>query len=304
MSSFAPKPGNANLTIRQLEVFTAASRATNFSEAAHRLGISQPSLSVMIAKIEEQLGATLFRREGRRTSLTPEGARFAAASADLVRHYRNALRSLGAPRLQERIAVAMPPSAAASIAPGALRAFTALYPDHMFVLRDVDRREALSLLMGGSVDFAIIVDPPTLVDFVREPFHVDSFQIVVSADAQWAREAALNWSDLAAMPLILAGSLQTRGYIEAAWQHAGVDLTPRCEVEQVSTGLGLAAAGLGFLLLPSLYLPRPLPENLRAVALHSRRLERHLDFMYPAATPLSPAARAMLSCLRDELAGA
>jgi LysR family carnitine catabolism transcriptional activator len=51
-----PATGSANLTVRQLEVFAMASRSPSFSEAAKRLGISQPSLSAPVAKIEQQLG--------------------------------------------------------------------------------------------------------------------------------------------------------------------------------------------------------------------------------------------------------
>ena len=75
--------------------------------------------------------------------------------------------------------------------------------------------------------------------------------------------------DLATVPLILAGNLQRRGYLQGVWEAAGYDLRPRYEVNELTTGLGMAAAGLGFILLPHSYLARPLGPRIVAVRLAS-----------------------------------
>src|ERR1700685_354524 len=59
--------------LRQLEYFCAVARAGSFTKAAEDLGITQPSLSDQIARLEQGLGAPLFERLHRRIELTPLG---------------------------------------------------------------------------------------------------------------------------------------------------------------------------------------------------------------------------------------
>jgi DNA-binding transcriptional LysR family regulator len=64
-------------TIRQIEVFLEICRANNFSAAAERLQVSQPTISNLIKSLESQLGVELFlRRRGASCVLSPEGLVF------------------------------------------------------------------------------------------------------------------------------------------------------------------------------------------------------------------------------------
>ncbi len=66
------------LTFRQIEVFTAVMRAGSLIGAARDLRISQPTVTRMILRIEDQLGMTLFDRVKGRILPTPEATRFLA----------------------------------------------------------------------------------------------------------------------------------------------------------------------------------------------------------------------------------
>src|SRR4249919_884285 len=70
-----------------------AARAS-FSEAASKLGISQPSLSETIKRVEEELGVRVFERTTRSLSLTPEGEHAVAVAREAVRDFRLALESI------------------------------------------------------------------------------------------------------------------------------------------------------------------------------------------------------------------
>ena len=62
-----------HLTVRQLEILVAAADAATFSAAARSLGISQPSLSEAVRRMENELGARLFERNTRSVVLTADG---------------------------------------------------------------------------------------------------------------------------------------------------------------------------------------------------------------------------------------
>ncbi|HEX4847493.1 MAG TPA: LysR substrate-binding domain-containing protein [Novosphingobium sp.] len=65
-------------SLNSLTVFEAAGRLASFSAAARELGVSQAAVSYAIARLEEQLGATLFHRQYRRVRLTEAGQKFHA----------------------------------------------------------------------------------------------------------------------------------------------------------------------------------------------------------------------------------
>ena len=68
------KEDDAMIDIPRIRAFLAAAECLNFTEAARRLYITQPTLSKHISLIESDLGFKLFVRSNRSVSLTPEGA--------------------------------------------------------------------------------------------------------------------------------------------------------------------------------------------------------------------------------------
>lgn len=293
----SPSLRMGGLTFRQIEAFVTASRCESMSEAARRLEISQPAMSTMIAKTEETLGVALFARDGRGVTLTPAGERFAHSAAELLNLYRSTVQSLALDIVRERVAIAMPPSVAQALAPGALADFTEQRPDVDIMIRDVDRSAAVSMLLEGSVDFAVIADPPNLRSFDLELYHVEGFELVIGAEPGAAFDGSVGWREIESVPLILAGNLVTRGYVETAWREDGFAIRPRFEVEHVSTALALVKAGLGGVILPSLHASELMP-GLKRLAVASDHLQRKLYLVRPGNRPLSPAALALCEAFR------
>ena len=64
------------MQMHQLRYVVAVAHAGNFSRAAERCYVSQPSLSQQIQKLEDELGERLFDRLKRKARLTPHGERF------------------------------------------------------------------------------------------------------------------------------------------------------------------------------------------------------------------------------------
>jgi DNA-binding transcriptional LysR family regulator len=75
-----------NLTFRQMEILVAAAEAATVSAAAKKLGISQPSLSESVSRIERGW-PLLFERTTRSLKLTEEGRRAAAIARELVQDF-------------------------------------------------------------------------------------------------------------------------------------------------------------------------------------------------------------------------
>lgn len=302
----SPAPVSGNLTIRQLEVFAMASRSPTFSEAAKRLGISQPSLSNTVAKIEEQLGLRLFDRTTRSMVLTPQGERLAVVADELVRNFQSSLSHIRDAAVVERgrLSMAVIPSVAASVGPGALLDFFGSYPEFDVGYHDVSGEKALAWVLDRVVDFAIIATPPASSELHIEPVFQDRFEIICRNDHPLAGRKRLAWSDIADAPVVLTGSGAIRRDIENAWLKANVAIRPRFEIEQIATGLALVEAGLGVAILPGLCKPAGTNDALVAVPMGPLRIEREIAIVRRADRALSKPVQHMLDCLQRAFARA
>jgi LysR family carnitine catabolism transcriptional activator len=246
-----------NITLRQLQVFAAASRARSFSEAADRLNISQPSLSSTIRKIEEQLGLRLFDRTTRSLLLTADGRDLAAVAEDLVRDFETALGGIAARSAGKRgrVAIAVLPSIAATVLPDILREFAKEFPEIDVAIHDVLQDRAIALARNGAVDFSVTTQAAVYSELQYDEIGSDPFFLVCPRNHPLARKSAATWREIAAHPFVaLSSTTSVRRFADVALGQAEVVIHPRYEVEQIPSAVALVSAGLGVTALPGLTL--------------------------------------------------
>jgi DNA-binding transcriptional LysR family regulator len=111
---------------RELVHFTAVADALHFGAAAERLGISQPSLSRSIARLERRLGFPLFQRTTRRISLTPAGEVFLADCRRILAEMDGAIRRAQRVGKSGSLRLAVRPGAGERVLTGLLNSYAAL----------------------------------------------------------------------------------------------------------------------------------------------------------------------------------
>lgn len=246
-----------NITLRQLQVFAAASRARSFSEAADKLGISQPSLSGTISKIETQLGLRLFDRTTRSLILTADGRELAATADDLVRDFEAALSGIAARSAGKRgrVSIAVLPSVAATVLPDVLGAFVKEYPGIDVSVHDLLQDRAVAMMRNGVVDFAVTTQAADYPELQFEEFGADPFYLVCKRNHPLARQKSVTWRETVDYPFIaLSATTSVRRFADIAMGQSELLIRPRYEVEQIPSAVALVAAGLGITALPSLTL--------------------------------------------------
>jgi DNA-binding transcriptional LysR family regulator len=295
-----------NLTYRQFEILIAAAAAESFSAAAQRLGISQPSLSESIRRIEREAGVTLFERTTRSVKLTPEGRHAAAVARELVRDFKRALERLvrGSER-PGRIAIAALPSVACAVLPQTLREFSRRHPGIDVALHDVQHERALALLTEGVVDLAITLKPAKQDDLVFDEIAADTAHLVCRSDDPLARRRSVRWRDLEGLPFIgFTRVSSVRRVTDAAFVQTEMAVEPRYEVEQIPTAIALVEAGLGVTALPSLTFSMLRGRDLAARPLIEPRLRRNVGFVTLAARTLPNATEEFMEAVRQRLRAA
>ena len=139
---------HSGVELRHLRSFFAVAEELHFGRAAARLHISQPPLSQQIRRLEDELGARLFRRTKRRVELTPAGSAFLTEARQTLAQAERTVRAAQRAERGEQgeLAVGYVTSATYGPLPDVIRRFRQRFPDvelRLQNLRSVEQRQAL-----------------------------------------------------------------------------------------------------------------------------------------------------------------
>ena len=215
-----------HLTVRQLEILVAAADAATFSEAARNLGISQPSLSEAVRRMEGEIGTRLFDRNTRSVALSADGRHTVAIAREILREFRLGLESIAdrSRTRRARVTIAALPSIACAVLPAAMQRLLRDHPGTEIALHDVLHERAIVLVTEGVADLALTVRPASLdgLDFIE--LGADVLHLVCRHDHALASKRRSTWRDIAGQPFVaLARTSSVRRLTDAAFVHAGVD---------------------------------------------------------------------------------
>jgi LysR family transcriptional regulator, carnitine catabolism transcriptional activator len=295
------------LTIRQMEILVAAADAMNFSEAAERLGITQPSLSETIRRMEAELGLRLFERTTRSLSLTPDGRHAVAVAREVVRDFRFALETIAhrAQSRRSRVTVAALPSVACAVLPEAIQGLRREFPQTEVGVQDVLHERAVGLVADGLTDIALTIRPAKLADLTFEELGSDPVHLVCRSDHPLAASEKVHWRELAAYPFVgLARTSSVRRLTDAAFTLSELAVEPAYEVEQIPSAAALVEAGLGVTALPALTLAMFRGSGLVVRPLGGPLMRRHVGVVSLSGRPLSHQAIILVGHLKKSFARA
>lgn len=241
-------------SVRQLDAFATVADTLSFSVAADRLALTPSAISQLVNELEAAVGFKLFERSTRRVALTAAGREFLGSASVVLKNLR--LAESAAADLRNRAAglvrVAAPMVIASSILPDAIRRYGQVRPKVVVRIRDAAVEQLVDQVADGDVDFAIGPDRPTGDDVERVPLFESPWVLWCASDHPLATKRRVRWRDLRSHALVTAGRDHERS---VAQMRLGLPdeerITPIDVVDNVSTALGIAAAGLAATLSPA-----------------------------------------------------
>jgi len=247
------------MEVHQLRYVCAIADTGNFSRAAERCQITQPSLSQQVRKLEEDLGAKLFDRLGRSVRLTEAGRAFlphARAILDQMEVARTSVADKNAD-LRGSVAVGVIPTVAPYLLPAYTATFAKKYPDAK--LRIVE--ETTAVLVEGlrdlSIDVAILALPLRYKDLELLPIRTEPLFAALRRGDPRASAESLALKDLRGESFVMLRDGHCfRDLSIGACTHARVTPNIAFESGQFSSLLGMVAAGLGVSLIPEMAIDR------------------------------------------------
>jgi DNA-binding transcriptional LysR family regulator len=290
------------MELRQVEYVLAAIDHGSFTAGADATGVTQPSLSEGIRRLEAELGVRLFDRVGRSVVLTDAGRAFEGPARGMLRERGVVLDAVGAVRALEIGAlelVALPTLAVDPLA-ALVGHFRTLHPGVVVRVAEPDDSSAVAdLVAEGHSEVGLTELPADRDDLVAIPLSQQEIVAVCPPGTKLPAPGRLPIRALAGMPLVaIPPGRSTRDLLDRAL--AAADVTPFIAVEiaqrEALAPLVLSGAGTSFV-------PWPMAETLAAqgavVARLVPALTRRIGFVH-RANPLTPAARAFVELARAE----
>lgn len=300
------------MELRLLQYALELQRHGSFTRAADALDIAQPSLSQQIAKLESELGVTLFFRGHGGAQATPDGVRFLEQAEQIVRLHDDLLREMRerSEGIGQELVIGAPAITGGHVLPPLLCAFSEKHPTVRVRLVE-DATEVLQdLTARGLTDLCVLALP--VQDDRLAAKHMLTEELFLAAPREAARwmddrlremcrtggESALriDLADFAQAPFILLKrGFGFRGTVLELCAESGFSPRVAYETSSVETAQALAAHGLGVTVVPAMVRKAAAGSAPGTVYLPiDGQPRRTLVFAYRKDRYLSAAARALL----------
>ena len=293
------------------KVFYHVAKSLSFSEAAAGLYISQSAVSQSVKLLEKRLGQTLFVRNTKRVSLTPEGEmllKHIEPAIQLITRGENQLsRDASEGGMQLRIAAS--DTICRYVLVPFFRDLHERFPDvHINILNGTSPHCA-QMLESGQVDLIVANSPNESLTgnmqirpirdfsdvFVGNPSHYpDCF---TSANG---KPRTLTMKELLTYPLLMLSKRSaTSSFLHEQFQKHSLELVPSIELSSNDLLLDLARIGLGIACVPDFCIPQT-EAILQRLTIKETLPKRKLVIAYDEKWPLSLPAQALIEELTGE----
>lgn len=254
------------MNTRQMQCVIAVAEQKSFTKAAKTLYMSQPSLSLIISKLEDELGVALFDRSITPIRLTYAGELFFDAAKHMLtldKNISNTLRDISLKK-RGRIRIGTTTFRAAYLLPIILRFLEANFPNVIFEESEMDAPELARQLYLGNIDIAIHPHYPGVEnefgpDLYSEIIYRENFLVVGSKNFIQEKHLVegctgrVDIKKIGKLPLIIPSPAHyLNSVIQALCGNSGVTPNIIRETDSSMTTFFLAASGLGVTIAPEI----------------------------------------------------
>lgn len=241
------------MELQQLRYFVAVAEHLNFTRAARVCGISQPSLSQQIQKLEGELGQMLFERTGRQVRLTDAGRTLQAGARKILAAVADAQRALKEPDTAGPLRVGAIPTVAPYLLPEVVRRFRRSYRDsHLLVQEDLTAHVVRDCL-ADELDVAVIALPVESDGLQWTELMTEELLVALPSKHPLCEQQQIGPHDLQSEPFIQLDEMHCLGEQMGSWCRRN-DFRPAttCHSAQLLTVQEFVALGQGISLIPEM----------------------------------------------------
>ena len=253
------------MTLTELRYVVAVARERHFGRAAEACFVSQPTLSVAIKKLEEELDLKIFERGGSEVSVTPLGDEI-VRQAQTVLDQAGAIKEI-AKRGKDPLAGALRFGLIHTIGPYLLpelvRHTIDLYPQMPLMLQENFTVKLLEMLRTGELDCAVIAEPFPDTGLATAPLYDEPFVVALPAAHPLAARESISAEELKRETMLLLGTGHCfRDHVLevcpefARFSSDAEGIRRSFEGSSLETIKHMVASGMGVTVVPRLSVPR------------------------------------------------
>jgi DNA-binding transcriptional LysR family regulator len=292
---------------RQLQAFCTVVERESFSQAAERLGVTQPAVSLQVRALEERLGRRLLDRSSRRVEPTEAGRTLYRSARRLLAAEEQLFTELAEDetgKLHGRLAIGASTGPGAHLVPLLLCEFAASHPQLHVQLSIADTQAVIDRVAGRELELGVVGALRRQRGLEFEPLARDEIVLAVPPQHDFAgREVTLE--ELRAETLVvMQEGAGVRHVIEDELRQAGLrvrDLESRLELGLPESVKSVVAAGYGVAFISRTGIEAELAAGTLAAAhVAGVKPARQIYVVRPKGRTLSRAADAFLSFARKE----
>jgi DNA-binding transcriptional LysR family regulator len=293
---------------RQLAAFCAVVERKSFSQAAERLGVTQPAVSLQVRSLEKRLGRKLLDRSGRRVEPTEAGSalyRSAQRMLQLEEQLVDELQAADGGELGGTLLVGASTGPGSTIVPVLLCEFQRANPGVAVSLSISDTQSVVERVAEREIELGVVGAARRHRGVVFEPFFRDEVVLAVPPQHGFANRT-VTLAELREEPLVvMQEGAGVRQVIEDELRKAGIrlrDLEPRLELGLQESAKAAVVAGYGVTFISRAAVSADLAVGTLATA----RVEgldpaRDISLVRSAGRSPTRAAEAFLEFARERL---
>jgi LysR family hydrogen peroxide-inducible transcriptional activator len=289
------------MELSQLRYVLAVAESGNFTRAAARSQIAQPSLSQQIMKLERELGHRIFHRLGRKAVLTEAGKVFIERARRILFEVEDATKELSdSPSLERRITVGAIQTLAPYVLPNLITRCRKQFPNLQINIREDFKQTLINALLAGELDLALTAAPVVHASIQVEVLWKEPLVLAVPKGHPLAAKARVTGADLTQETFILMGSSSSlTDHIRqfCGDYHFEPKMGSRCA--QVATVKALVGIGAGISILPSESRAPEDSESLVYISLADAEPAREIAVLRHMQRYQSRGAEQFLTVLRE-----
>ena len=253
------------MTLTELKYIVAVAREKHFGRAADACHVSQPTLSVAIKKLEEELEVKLFERNASEIAVTPLGedivrqAQSVLEQADSIRE----IAKRGKNPLDGPLRLGIIYTIGPYLLPDLVRQVIAHHPQMPLMLQENFTVKLLEELRTGEIDCAILAEPFPDTNLAIAPLYDEPFVVAVPSTHALAQRQSINAEELKSETMLLLGNGHCfRDHVLevcpefARFSSTAEGIRKSFEGSSLETIKHMVAAGMGITLVPRLSVPQ------------------------------------------------
>lgn len=176
------------MTLQQLKYIIAIDRYRSFAKASEACKVSQPTLSAMLQKLEEELDVRIFERSNKSVTPTPIGEKIIRQAERVIAESSRIeeLVSENKGVISGALTLSVGPTIAPYILPQFIRNYVERYPFVELSVRELKAKDMIASLLRGEIDAGIAISGNGTADIYEIPLYTEAFWVYL-AESCWRK---------------------------------------------------------------------------------------------------------------------